>query len=610
MRRARRGGRTWAWAAAGLAVAAVAALALWALPRLRPGPAELQLSRLTYDTGVTMDPAISRDGKLLAYASDRAGEGSADIWVQYVGQRSPQRLTRDPAPESVPFFSPDGSQLVYRSERDGGGIYVVSVLGGDERKLTDGGTVPRFSPDGSLLSFVETVPWSPGATRRMFLVPAKGGAPRELAPGFVTSPPPTNGGPIWSPDGRHLMFFGGRPGPRSDWDWWVVPVGGGEPVRTGARQNVGRRDAVQFPCLWLARHVVFVSGTTVEGMNLFRARIHPRTHRVTGPAEPLTSGPGMKFTFSIADDGTLVLPDLTWVIQVWEARLAPDGAVHDEPARLTSDAAPKFGVTVSRDGTRLAYSSYRGKVGQTELRLRDLATGAETQVAMAAGDRVDMAAVLDASGDLLAYQDDVDGGPATFTRRIGDATGREVCRGCGPMAFLPGGREAVLARGQRQLVRRDLETGVERVILRTDSLTILGGDLAPDGRRLAVVAGRPDRTLGIYTVPLRDGGATERDLLPLVDERSWLSSPRWSADGGRLYYLSNRDGFVCVWTRRVDRASGRPVGEPVVALHCHRPGRMMLGPISAWNIALAGDRLVFNATEVHGNAWAARLEPR
>jgi serine/threonine-protein kinase len=186
MRRARPIRRTWVWAATGVAVAAGAVLVLWALPRLRPGPAELQLSRLTYDTGVTNEPAISRDGKLLAYASDRSGEGNADIWVQHVGQRSPQRLTRDPAIESSPFFSPDGSHIVFHSRRDGGGIYVLSVLGGNERKLTDGGTVPRFSPDGSLVSFVETVPWSPGAARRMFLVPAKGGEPRQLARGFVT----------------------------------------------------------------------------------------------------------------------------------------------------------------------------------------------------------------------------------------------------------------------------------------------------------------------------------------------------------------------------------------------------------------------------------------
>lgn len=612
-RRARRGWRALPWLAAALGVAALTAAAFWVALRPPRAAGELQLSRLTYDTGVTKDPAISRDGKLLAYASDRGGDGNVDIWVQYVGQRSPLRLTHDPAMESYPCFSPDGSRLVYRSERAGGGIYVVSVLGGPEQKIADGGNVPRFSPDGSLISFVEEVPWGQGGGRRMFLVPAAGGTPRPLAPDFVTGAPPLGGGPIWSPDGRRVMFPGSKPGQPETRDWWIVPVSGGAATRTGALGRIGRKDVVQFPCIWLPKRLIFLGGTTIEGMNLYRASIDPRTSRVSGPAEPLTSGPGMKYTFTVSDDGTIVLPDFTWVIQIWEAPLDPaSGLTRGEPLRVTSDAAPKFGLVASPDGTKLAYSLYSGpgKLGRTEVRMRDLASGEETSLATAIGDRVDLAPVLGDRGTVLAYQDDAAGHAVALLRRTGETTAHELCRDCGVMAMLPVSGDVLVGRGRQRLTRRDLSTGTERDLVRLDAGAILDADAAAGDRRLALLWGRPDRTMGIYAVPVRDTAVSERDFIPLVEGTGWLGSPRWSPDGSRLYYLSNRDGFVCVWMQPVDRVSGRPAGGAVAVLHSHRSDRSMSGPSSVWTVALAGNRLFFNAAELHGNAWAARLEPR
>jgi serine/threonine protein kinase len=67
------------WAAALLLVAVAAASGVWILKlRKSENPfSPFLLRRVTWDTGLTTDPALSPDGKLLAYASDRSGEGEA-----------------------------------------------------------------------------------------------------------------------------------------------------------------------------------------------------------------------------------------------------------------------------------------------------------------------------------------------------------------------------------------------------------------------------------------------------------------------------------------------------------------------------------------------------
>jgi hypothetical protein len=140
------------WFVAGVALAAASWLGLERLAD-SSSAVDWSLERITYDSGLTTMPALSPDGQLVAYASDRGGRGDLDIWVQQMGGGVPLRLTSDPADDHSPEFSPDGKQIVFRSERAGGGVYLASALGGTERRIVAEGRRPRFSPGGSRLTY-------------------------------------------------------------------------------------------------------------------------------------------------------------------------------------------------------------------------------------------------------------------------------------------------------------------------------------------------------------------------------------------------------------------------------------------------------------------------
>jgi DNA-binding winged helix-turn-helix (wHTH) protein len=139
--------RLWWWLVAGAAVM-VAFVLGWRVRTMREQPRPWTLTRLTSDPGLSDNPAISPDGTLVAYSSDRNKEGQRDLYLIQVTGDQPIRLTFDGQGNTTPDFSPDGSRIVYHSDRDGGGIYVLPTFGGEPQLLVHGGLNPRFSPDG------------------------------------------------------------------------------------------------------------------------------------------------------------------------------------------------------------------------------------------------------------------------------------------------------------------------------------------------------------------------------------------------------------------------------------------------------------------------------
>ena len=135
------------------------------------------LTRITRDAAFSTEPALSRDGTQVVYASDRNREGQLDPWLGRTAGGEPLPLTDDREPD----FSPDGRHIAFRSDRAGGGVYVIPTLGGNPRLVAEGGAAPASLPmaaasrTGRVLALGRRRT-SPGFS--VFTVPANGGRQR------------------------------------------------------------------------------------------------------------------------------------------------------------------------------------------------------------------------------------------------------------------------------------------------------------------------------------------------------------------------------------------------------------------------------------------------
>ena len=79
------------------------------------------------------------------------------------------------------------------------------------------------------------------------------------------------------------------------------------------------------------------------------------------------------------------------------------------------------------------------------------------------------------------------------------------------------------------------------------------------------------------------------------------SHPRWSPNGQILYFVSERDGFACVWARRMDPATQKPQGPSFPVFHLH--GASLGMRAGDRFLAVAKDKLAFSAEERTGSIW-------
>ena len=158
--------------------AAVGAGAMLILNRRAPAQASLApgIVRITSDAGFTTEPAVAPNGALLAYVSDRAGEG-LDIWVQPLLMGEPVRITRDAADycEAGLLAGRQPNRVSIRAWRRR--HLRGAVLGGAERLVAAKGRGPKFFPTA-----IAYATGGRALNLQLWVTDGRGGTPRQLAP--------------------------------------------------------------------------------------------------------------------------------------------------------------------------------------------------------------------------------------------------------------------------------------------------------------------------------------------------------------------------------------------------------------------------------------------
>jgi Tol biopolymer transport system component/predicted Ser/Thr protein kinase len=357
--------RVWVWAACALAIALAAGAAAWfgLLRRPPPGP-PARVSALAARAGIEWGPALSPDGKQVAFVWNGERQDNWDIYVQLVDEATPRRLTTELAFDYSPVWSPDGLRLAFlRTTPASTEVLIIPAGGGAERRLHVSAVRCQFalpsmarqfcglgwSPDGKFLTIVDKE--SPQALNSIFLLDIETREKRKL-----TTPPSGwfgDGVSVFSPDGRTLAFARSRSAYQSD--IYILPLSD----RYGPRGEPRRltHDITLICGLdWTAdgRSVVFASSR--GGVQaLWRVAVSG------GEPERLTVGSENAYWPSVSRKGDrLAYGQSIFDYNIWRVGAPGTRDPAGGPTRLTQSPLLDMNPAFSPDGRKVVWASSTG----------------------------------------------------------------------------------------------------------------------------------------------------------------------------------------------------------------------------------------------------------
>jgi Tol biopolymer transport system component len=548
----------------------------WQRKTQAPVQAHVLFQHITDMVGMEDSPAISPDGKSVAFVAQQGNR--RHIWVRMLAGGAPLRITTDDSDHEQPRWAPDSSSLIYYSppaaEGAAGAIWEVAALGGAPRRVIDAMTGADLSHDGrhvaafrirdghteltvaardgSGTTWSQTLParylyayprWSPDDRRIAIqgtdsyafasvlqVLPSSGGNLREVIHGSSFK------GLCWLPDGSGLVY-----GSAADSTVLYPPV---HNLRTVALDGRGDRqltfgdDSYMEPDMQGAGRLV-VSRVQVRS-DIWRFETGGTPAANTSSGVRITHQTGLAQVPSLSPDGAEIvyLSDSGGHANLWVSKVDGSGA-----RQITFERDPEVSIGVpiwAPRGNRIVF--IRTPKGRTsEWLVNSDATGLRELVPQGA------AATWSGDGQWVYYT--VSNKDAFCIEKISVEGGTPLGVRCDValVASVSNDNSAFYytrpgpkgATGEWDLLKARPETGVlerlahvagQRVPLK---YTMFGPVLSPDGKWLAnpLIDGS---TTNIWVVAA-DSGA----MHPLTDfgQRPVMIARRvsWSPDGKHIY---------------------------------------------------------------------------